>query len=882
MSRRICVQKLTWFILFGVTCLAVGNGVARGVELAVLTEENWDEFAPQGKEVDAIYGDYVLRNDKIVAVIARDVDGRNANMTVRNVGGCIIDLTLREEQSDQLSAYYPVMDRRLRLSRVYVGTDEDLAMNETFEGEALAQRLARGPLQAHRVSLSFWCEVGQSEPEFEVRYILRDGSDWIEVQSKYWNPHAAPIVFQCEESVRVDGEFEMGVDSESDVFWAYDAHWGQAYGVRSEVGELFPDLPSLERRRPILRYGEPIAIDPLTDPSFVRSFGQKRLIYPASDSVAVKEIARRGREQTATLTLHVSDANGPVADAEIAVLAPDLLGRGRTDTAGRWVGIVPMKTTAVEIRAQGREPIRKPVEFNSREGVAGAATDVEVTVPQPGYVAAKITDAEGREIPCKVAFHGRDGTPDPNFGPDSAIYGVQNLQYTPNGEFRIEIAPGSYDVVISHGPEYDAAFEQIEVTRGEETNIEAQLTRSVDTTGWLSADFHSHSTPSGDNTASQRGRVLNLLAEHVEFIPCTEHNRIDTYLPHLEHFNAFDRVATCSGMELTGQPLPINHQNAFPLKHTPRTQDGGGPVTDADPVVQIERLAMWDSGSEKLVQSNHPNIPQMVADRDFDGTPDEGFERMFRYMDVIEVHPPQDIFTPPAGLPPSDRELGNVIFHWMQLLNVGYRVPGVVNTDAHWNFHGSGWLRNYIKSPTDNPHQAQIMDLVHASEHGQIVMTNGPFLEVTATAGPEGQGRGADVGGDVAAPDGYVMLQIRVQCPNWHDVNRVQVFANGRPLEEHNYRRATHRDLFGNSVVKFSQTVQVKLDRDEHLIVATAGEGLTLGRVMGREHAEDMPAAVTNPIFVDVDGGGFKPNHDMLGVPLRLPEGLKPSHGHDH
>ena len=172
-------------------------------------------------------------------------------------------------------------------------------------------------------------------------------------------------------------------------------------------------------------------------------------------------------------------------------------------------------------------------------------------------------------------------------------------------------------------------------------------------------------------------------------------------------------------------------------------------MTDADPVVQIERLAMWDNASDKLVQINHPNIPQMVGDRDFDGTPDEGFERMFGFMDVIEVHPPAAIFTPPTGLPASDRDMGNKIFHWMQLLNIGYRVPGVGNTDAHWNFHGSGWIRNYIKSPTDNPPEAQIMDLVHASEHGQIVMTNGPFLEVTATAGPNGQDKRVDVGGDI-------------------------------------------------------------------------------------------------------------------------------------
>ena len=77
-------------------------------ELAILNEKIWDQFVPTGKEVDAIYGDFVLRNDKMIVVIANPVAGRNANMTVKDVGGAIIDLTTRDRQSDQLSAYYRV------------------------------------------------------------------------------------------------------------------------------------------------------------------------------------------------------------------------------------------------------------------------------------------------------------------------------------------------------------------------------------------------------------------------------------------------------------------------------------------------------------------------------------------------------------------------------------------------------------------------------------------------------------------------------------------------------------------------------------------------------------------------------------------------------
>ena len=77
------------------------------VELVKLTEGNFDEYVVAGKEADANYGDFVLRNDKIAAVIAAPVPTRHANMTVRNVGGCLIDLTRRDAESDQLSCYYP-------------------------------------------------------------------------------------------------------------------------------------------------------------------------------------------------------------------------------------------------------------------------------------------------------------------------------------------------------------------------------------------------------------------------------------------------------------------------------------------------------------------------------------------------------------------------------------------------------------------------------------------------------------------------------------------------------------------------------------------------------------------------------------------------------
>src|SRR6185436_18151282 len=92
----------------------------------------------------------------------------------------------------------------------------------------------------------------------------------------------------------------------------------------------------------------------------------------------------------------------------------------------------------------------------------------------------------------------------------------------------------------------------------------------------------------------------------------------------------------------------------------------------------------------------------------------------------------QSIFKAPTSKNARGEISNNRIVNWLQLLNQGYRIPGVVNTDAHYNIHGSGWLRIYLESPTDDPAKITTDDMVHAAEHGHIIMTNGPYLEVSA------------------------------------------------------------------------------------------------------------------------------------------------------
>lgn len=831
------------------------------VEIALLNEETWEAYAPQGKEVDAIYGDYVLRNEHLTAVVAQPLESRDANMTVRQVAGALIDLTVRDPQSDQLSAFYPGRRnypfRSVQAAGGDAGTTElDLAQSPVHQGKAGA--------------ITVRAEAAENRPAVEVTYRLEAGAPYLTVTTRYTNAGDNPLTVPLEDDLRADGGKEDMVKSPNgvaDLFWIHDRYWGQAYGLTAEGRPIQSQSNS---RTTVLKYRRPNGEDEITlEPG--QSFELVRRIFPGTNLLDVRAVAREFQGTTSRpVEFVVRGADDRVIDGARLefVRAGDVLGSGRTDSQGRMTTSLPPGDYRVRIIDLG-------VKLLGGQGLGVRILDTAETQRfslqtanyRPGRVTARITDEAGNPLPCKVEFIAQAGTPQPDFGPETAAFAVRNLRYAPLGQFVQKLPSGRYEVVISHGPEFDAIFTEITVNPGEDVPLIGKLVRSVETPGWISSDFHSHSSPSGDNSGSQLGRVLNLVCEHIEFAPCTEHNRISTYKPHIERLQIGQFLSTVSGMELTNRPLPLNHQNAFPLKRKPHTQDGGGPQTDSDPAVQIERLALWDNRSEKLVQVNHPDIGWMFYDRDGDGERDAGYERMVAQMDVMEIHPVSNALRLEPFEYLSGRKGNNRVFNWLQLLNQGFRIPGVVNTDAHYNYHGSGGLRNWIQSSTDEPAEIKPLDVVHAAEQGRLIMSNGPFLEVSLTETGRNDAA-ATAGQDLEARSGKLTVHARVQCPNWFDVDRLFVLVNGRMHATHNYNRQDHPDRFRNGVVKFDERMELELDGDAHVIVVTGGENTKLGRVLGPFWGEFQPAALSNPVFVDVDGGGFRANGDTLGHPL--------------
>ena len=817
--RHVCVVGcFTLSLLLGDAAIML-----RAAEVMEILPETKQPIS--GKEADWIDGDYVLQNDHLIAVIARPGALRDANMTVRGVGACLIDLTRREELSDQLSCYYPGAGRYLfhDASTVEHGVDES--------GEAYWKCQSSASVAGDGSVAELEYRLGDSDHGVKVSLTIKESK----------KEKVKPI-----DGVRADRTFVFKSIDKLGVAYCEDLHFRQTYGFRNVVSPQVPGWSSDRMRQ--LRYGAE-AIEELGESGAVR---WRTEVIPAASPLDLWGILSGGMPQEISIV-------GAIGDQPRVKLT--LKGAGAVDemVTTSWM-VAETGVSTIHLPPRDYKLVIDAIGHESKEvnlHVGDQAAKHQFQAGQATSVRLTVTDEENAEIPCKVTFFGKQGpngaeTANPVFGIDSQSGSVGNCVYSADGTILRSIPAGAYDVLISRGPEYDVEYRELEVQQGQQSTLTAKLRRVVNTKGWVSAELHSHSSPSGDNTSDQLGRVENLLCEHLEFAPCTEHQRIESYDDQLEILGATRLMATCSGMELTGSLLPINHQNAFPLKWSPRKQDGGGPRTDnQDPVNQIARLAMWDEGSDKIVQSNHPNMRQMLKDRNLDGEDDGGFAKMLDFMDVIEVHPPELIFMNQEQTDALKNPDTNRMLPWMKLIATGRRIPGVVNTDAHYNFHGSGSLRNWIRCSTDDPSKIKTEEMTQRLESGQIVMSTGPFMTVELKH--PSRDLAAQIGDTVDLPDGRATLDVEIQCANWLDVNRVEVFINGQMQPELSRTRNEHPDQFGQGVVKFQQSLPIEVDSDAFVIVAAIGERLQLGRVMGDKEGKRPPVVVSNPIFVKLE-----------------------------
>lgn len=776
---------------------------------------------PKGKEADGILGDFVLRNSRVQALVSGNLPARRANMSTfygadGMTPGCLYDLTFRENPNDQITIFAPA-EQRGPVSFVR-------AIPNAVETVITAAK-NNGLYVRHEYKLD------DDSQGILITTTLRNESDKaIEKNiADRWTAFATNNVFR-------------GI------------RWADAVDPADRAGYAYVCAECNGARIPTNN----ITLPPDAERTIARFLAVGRSPAEAVGIAAAREGA------AARLEAEILDENGaPCATATIAIRDGNAVVPAYPDKNGKLSIPFPAGAYEVAILDLGRNPIRERVELRNNE-----TATLKKSLPRAAAIAFEITGDSGREIPCKAQFIGIDGTPTPHLGPANRAHGCKDQYHSERGEFTTRMPPGKYRVIVTRGIEYSHLLQEIEVRPGETAAIRGQLKRLVDTSGWVSADYHNHSTPSGDNTCGTDDRIVNLAAEHIEFAPTTEHNRLYDWRPHIEKLGLAQFIQTVPGMELTGGGP---HLNSFPFKPNPDLQDAGAPTWDPDPRISATLLRRHQGENpDRWIQINHPDLVMNFVDRNNDGLADSGFVGLEHMIDGLEVEnfihstllSPHPVRIHVNRTTKAETAIANRAFIWLQLLNRGHRLTAMAVCDAH-SVHGNGvggW-RMYMPSSTDEPAKIDWKENSRYAKMGRSYLTTGPFLQVKTAEGAEP--------GDTIRVSGEVTLRIRVQGTDWIDIDRVQILVNGRAPAALNFTRKSHPDFFKDGVVKFDRQISVPLTEDAHLIVVACHETQTLELAYGTsDQATLHPFAFHNPIYIDVDGGGFKANGDLLDHPL--------------
>ncbi len=801
------------------------------VEIFEIGKHNVD-LLPGGKEADGIVGDFVMRNDRIQLLVAGNLPLRRPNMTVEKdfeTPGCLYDLDLAGENNDQLTVLRPGQLGGA-LSSVQISNP----------GRSGIARLEAARTAAKGEGLSIRHE-----------YELAAGQPYVKITSTYRNQFGPPKTIEPRAAWKEFSQrWTVGAIQVGDSIDPFDKRayaWAalQTEGRRNRSPRLLASplpkkvelSPGEERRFAI---AVTVAASPLEAYGILASLGRK-----------AGQVGGRAADQGGT----------PAEHAQVLVEIQGKKLPAYPDAQGNFQFQLPVGKYDAQVVDIGREETSATLQGFSV--AAGRTVRLDFKLPPASRVEFDIRDQAGKPSPCKVQFIGRDGTSTPDLGSRYRAHGCDHQYHSHNGRFTQQLPPGTYLARITRGPEFDMLEKTVEVQPGQSVKVSGSLKRTVDTRGWISTDYHAHSTPSGDNYCNTDDRIINLVAEHIEFAPATEHNRIYDWQPHIERLGLTQHIKTIVGLEHTGSG---QHFNAFPLRSFPYLQDGGTPPWQYDPRLNAIVLRnAFGGGADRWVQINHPGVGLVFNDRNQDQVADGGFAGFEDLIDAGEFWSDQILNPDPFVISERGgrtRKGENRIFGWLQLLNQGRNVWCVAVSDAHGVFSSpAGDWRTYVPSSTDQPAGIDHREIIRNSKAGRMMISNGPFLQVETADG-------MPIGSQVVS-EGFIDLEVKVQTANWLEIDRVQVLVNGRQHPDYNYTRSKDPSKFKRRPLVFEETIRVNLQEDAHLIVVATGEKTDLSKGWGRAGPAPMhPVAYNNPIFVDVDGQGFKPNGDNLGHPL--------------
>jgi hypothetical protein len=581
---------------------------------------------------------------------------------------------------------------------------------------------------------------------------------------------------------------------------------------------------------------------------------------------------------------------------------------------------------------------------------AGEQTGMLIQVDPPATLAVSVIDELGRHAPVKVQLLGHFPAANKGKDPRTFLYSLtlgervrptaydggdrylENAWWTTDGRVLAKVRPGTYDLIITRGPEYEITQKTIVLEAGKFSDQQLVLQRAYSTPGWVAGDFHIHAQPSTDSGLPIEERVASCAAEGLEVAVATDHNYITDYAPVIAATGLDQWLLGISGMELT--TFEMGHFNGYPLRIDPGSTRGGEFQWQKKPPGELFQtlrdLAIDPNNS--IVQVNHPRqqvlgyfaqffvdpataepytptgIMGIFAPYGEEFSP-AAYSYKFDALELLTGRRVEDIHNyrapnplPPGPFPDPQPVAGQVIVGkdgrpvypgtvetWMTMLDRGHKATGMGTSDSHHLLGDEpGYARTllYVGDGKDTPGGTSRDDVIAAIKNHHAITTNAPFIDMMID--------GHRIGDTIENHDATVNVVIEVKAPTWAAVDHIVVYMNSAvvldqpiaaPGTDFKMTVPVHptRDSWVVAEVTGSSNMFPVLTPTEFppldatIIISALSTGLDLSslplaaKLKPQRLHFSTPYAITNPIWIDADGGGWTPPKPPLPAKITAP-----------
>lgn len=769
-----------------------------------------------GPAATGAIGDFQLENGLVLAVVSHDPSTSGFAASAGN----LVDLA-------------PLPDGEDHINEIFMYLDDEFPRQATYSKIEIVSKGGRG--KAARVRAT-GVDTGVDAVKIQTDYILEPGAHWVTLETKLTNTATYTMVkYEIGDAVQWGRTEHMAPGHGFDLpgrkitaDWLCGIGRDTSYAIVPDAGARFTSFNGSMWSDPI---GKTVDLAP-NEPVTYR----RHVVVGRGDTASLAAtVAKLRGDRTGRLTGRVTHGGEPVRDAQVWFIeqkSEKIAGLARVDREGWYsIDLAPGRYRA-RAEAPGRTSVSSGNDF--REVKVDQVGSLNFAMDAEGTLAWRITGHDGRAPPVKVTVLGVGDTPTPRFGPAFRADGAEHFVLSPRGVGEIKVSPGTYEVVVSRGMEYELVRETATVAAGERHTVKGMLERSVDTPGLICTDTHQHAAPSFDSGVSLPDRALSNAAEGVEVLIATDHNALTDYRPVIASAGLGRVVYSVVGTEATTHS--VGHFNALPLVlQTGRPRGGMVDVEGWTPRQIFDFLdTLADPEIEPFVQVNHPRAGKTG------------------YFDLMRLDPKTGHAADPRYVEDYDGvevivmgkqdETARALQDWFALLRAGHRVTGVGASDSHTiSLRPVGWPRSFVCVGDDDPPRLDVAELTRSLREGCVTVSVGPVVSIEA-----GETR---MGGLATPKDGEVEVEVVVKAASWVGADRMRLYVDGEVAEEVPLEAS-------EDPVRYRGTHTVRCE-DDCFVLAWVDSAQDLQPViMRRPHIDPLPAAVTNPIYVDANGNG--------------------------